>query len=170
MELNFNEISDNNNNYWNNSNKQVKKSNITYNDILSSLNLVVNENGVLQYMKPKTNIEEIQPQNQTYTTPKFLQKKEESIKISKIEPELKHSAIYNKYFKNYKEEPTYHTQEVKPLTIQEYNKMVLHNRIKKIQEQKRISRIKSKKMLFINENNSTSTYRTPNNLNRLFKY
>ena len=43
MELNFNEISDNNNNYWNNSNKQVKKSNITYNDILSSLNLVVNE-------------------------------------------------------------------------------------------------------------------------------
>jgi hypothetical protein len=76
MELNFNEISDNNNNYWNNSNKQVKKSNITYNDILSSLNLVVNENGVLQYMTPKTNIEEIQPQNQTYTTPKFLQKKE----------------------------------------------------------------------------------------------
>ena len=41
MELNFNEPT-NNNNYWNNSNQKPKKNSITYDDILSSLNLVVN--------------------------------------------------------------------------------------------------------------------------------
>ena len=81
MEVNFNEINDNNinnnyNNYWNNSNQKLKKSKMTYDDILSSLNLVVNENGVLQYMTPKSNIE--QPiQNQVYNTPyQYSQKKE----------------------------------------------------------------------------------------------
>ena len=146
MELNFNEPT-NNNNYWNNSNQKPKKNSITYDDILSSLNLVVNENGVLQYMTPKNNIEQTQPTtsqmyNQTYSIP---QKKEENIKVSKIEPQLKNSAIYNKYFKNYKYEQL-QEEEVKPLTIAEYNKMVLQNRIRKIQEKKRISQIKSKKM------------------------
>jgi hypothetical protein len=170
MELNFNELNNNNNNsYWNNTNNELKKSKITYDDILSSLNLVVNKNGVLQYMTPKNNTEEIQTQYQTYEH-NFLQKKEEKIKISKIEPELKHSAIYNKYFKNYKEEPSYNNLETKPLTVAEYNKMVLQNRIRKIQEQKRISQIKSKKMSFSNENNSIVTYTTPHNMNRLFKY
>jgi hypothetical protein len=171
MELNFNEPTDNNNNYWNNSNQKPKKSKITYDDILSSLNLVVNETGVLQYMTPKNNVEQTQTympqvQNQSYS---FPQKKEENIKISKIEPQLKNSAIYNKYFKNYKDEQL-QEEEVKPLTIAEYNKMVLQNRIRKIQEQKRISQIKSKKMFFMSENKATITYTTPHNLNRLFKY
>ena len=171
MELNFNELNDNNNNnYWNNSNQKPTKNKITYDDILSSLNLVVNENGVLQYMTPKNNTEQIE--NQKYISHQFpqnLQKKEEPIKISKVEPQLKNSAIYNKYFKNYKEDPTEIT-ESKPLTIPEYNRMVLQNRIRKIQEQKRISQIKSKKILFTNETNTTITYGSPHNLNRLFKY
>ena len=84
-------------------------------------------------MTPKNNIEQTQPTtsqmyNQTYTIP---QKKEENIKVSKIEPQLKNSAIYNKYFKNYKDEQL-QEEEVKPLTIAEYNKMVLQNRIRKI--------------------------------------
>jgi hypothetical protein len=171
MELNFNEVEkvNSNNNYWNNSNQPPKKNKMTYDDILSSLNLVVNENGVLQYMTPKSNIE--QPiQNQVYNTPyQYSQKKEEPIKISKIEPQLKNSAIFNKYFKNYKEEPS-QEEELKPLTVAEYNRMVLQNRIRRFQEQKKISQIKSKKMLFTGENNSTVRYTTPNNLNRLFKY
>jgi hypothetical protein len=171
MELNFNEINDNNNNYnnnyWNNLNQKPKKNKITYDDILSSLNLAVNENGVLQYMTPKINTEP--SQNKTYTVPQFSQKNEETIKISKIEPQLKNSAIYNKYFKNYKEEPS-QEEEIKPLTVAEYNRMVLQNRIKRIQEQQRISQIKSKKMLFTSETNSTIKYMTPHNLNRLFKY
>ena len=175
MELNFNEKSDNNNNninnnynnYWNNSNQKLKKNKITYDDILSSLNLVVNENGVLQYMTPKNNTEPIE--NPKYISHQFPQQKEETIKISKLEPQLKNSAIYNKYFKNYKEEPS-QAEEVKPLTISEYNKMVLQNRIRKIQEQKRISQIKSKKMLFTSETNQMIKYTSPHNLNRLFKY
>jgi hypothetical protein len=180
MELNFNEISDNNinninninnnyNNYWNNSNQKLKKNKITYDDILSSLNLVVNENGVLQYMTPKNNIDTVEHQkNIPHQFPQSLQK-EETIKISKVEPQLKNSAIYNKYFKNYKEEPS-QAEEVKPLTISEYNRMVLQNRIRKIQEQKRISQIKSKKMLFTSETNQVIKYTSPYNLNRLFKY
>jgi hypothetical protein len=171
MELNFDESTNNNNNYWNNSNQKPKKNSITYDDILSSLNLVVNESGVLQYMTPKNNVEQTQSNtsqmyNQTYSIP---QKKEENIKVSKIEPQLKNSAIYNKYFKNYKDEQI-QEQEVKPLTTAEYNKMVLQNRIRKIQEQKRISQVKSKKMFFMSENKGTITYTTSHNLNRLFKY
>lgn len=167
MELNFNEVEkiNSNNTYWNSSNQPPKKNKITYDDILSSLNLVVNENGVLQYMTPKSNFEQPAVQNQIHH---YSQKKEEPIKISKIEPQLKNSAIFNKYFKNYKEEPS--QEERKPLTIAEYNKMVLQNRIRRFQEQKKISQIKSKKMLFTGENNSTVAYATPNNLNRLFKY
>ena len=138
MELNFNEPT-NNNNYWNNLNQKPKKNSITYDDILSSLNLVVNENGVLQYMTPKNNIEQTQPTtsqmyNQTYTIP---QKKEENIKVSKIEPQLKNSAIYNKYFKNYKD-PNEVIEVKVPKTKEELRKMLIEEHIKRIEAQKQL--------------------------------
>ena len=63
MNLNFTEVDDlgnkepfdvnsyQTNNYWETSNTPVqKKKKISYDDILNSLNLVVNKSGVLQYM------------------------------------------------------------------------------------------------------------------------
>ena len=76
MNVNFSEIDDLDNqpqfdvNYWETSttNTQTqKKKKINYDDILNSLNLVVNKNGVLQYMTTTGNQEsenQEQPQNQ----------------------------------------------------------------------------------------------------------
>ena len=82
----------NTNKYWENKNVDEsinkKKNKMSYDDILSSLNLVVH-NGVLQYMqiKPK-NQELLQTQSNLYK-----QKQEKN-----IEPQLKNSYIFNKYF------------------------------------------------------------------------
>ena len=76
MELNFTEITK--------VPSQKQKNKFTYDDILSSLNMVVNDKGELQYMAPKQN-----------TPPQYTQ--------NQLEPELKNSSIYNKHFKNYKE-------------------------------------------------------------------
>ena len=72
MNINFTEIDDlgdndnfdvngyQTNNYWETSNvkeKDSKKKKINYNDILNSLNLVVNKSGVLQYITTTDNQE-----------------------------------------------------------------------------------------------------------------
>jgi hypothetical protein len=147
MELNFTEITK--------VPSQKQKNKFTYDDILSSLNMVVNDKGELQYMAPKQN-----------TLLQYTQKQ--------IEPELKNSSIYNKHFKNYKEVNNNVPIQTKQLTPQEYNQQVLLNKIKLIQEKHRISQIKSKKMFFINNNNinnyNNSIVVQQNNLNKLFKF
>jgi len=159
MNLNFTEIDDlgNNNNfdvngyqtnnYWETSNvnvnvKEPKKKKINYNDILNSLNLVVNKSGVLQYMTT-TDGQEQQEQHQ-----------QQPIKGKPLEPQVKNSHIYNKYFKDYKDPNAEYVQEVKvPQTIEEYNRMLLEDRIKRIQERNRVAQIKSTKLLFESNNN-----------------
>ena len=81
MNINFTEVDDlanndnfdvnnyqSNNNYWETTKNQLqvpKKKKVSYDDILNSLNLVVNKNGVLQYMSVNPNGENNeQPQNQ----------------------------------------------------------------------------------------------------------
>ena len=157
MNVNFSEIDDLDNqpqfdvNYWETSttNTQTqKKKKINYDDILNSLNLVVNKNGVLQYMTTTGNQEsenQEQPQNQ--------QQQRQNIKGKPLEPQVKNSHIYNKYFKDYKDPNAEYVQEVKvPQTIEEYNRMVLEENIKRIQERNRIAQIKSTKLLFESNN------------------
>ena len=82
MNINFTEIDDlgNNdnfdvngyqtNNYWETSNvkeKDPKKKKINYNDILNSLNLVVNKSGVLQYISTTDNQEPYYNEKQQYS-------------------------------------------------------------------------------------------------------
>ena len=154
MNLNFTEIDDlgnkdnfdvngyQTNNYWDTSNvkaQEPKKKKINYNDILNSLNLVVNKSGVLQYIT-STNNEQHQ--------------EEQPIKGKPLEPQVKNSQIYNKYFKDYKDPNAEYVQEVKvPQTVEEYNRMLLEDRIKRIQERNRIAQIKSTKLIF--ESNNT---------------
>ena len=169
MNLNFTEIDDlgNNNNfdvngyqtnnYWETSNvnvnvKEPKKKKINYNDILNSLNLVVNKSGVLQYMTT-TDGQEQQEQHQ-----------QQPIKGKPLEPQVKNSHIYNKYFKDYKDPNVEYIEEVKvPQTIEEYNKMLLEDRIKRIQERNRVAQIKSTKLLFESNNNGNSSSNISNN-------
>ena len=179
MELNFSEIK---------KEQPIKqKSKFTYDDILNSLNMVVNDRGELQYMAPK------QPQatnGNTYLKNNFNQNKLVSNKLAtdklaidklaidklatdklatdKLEPELKNSAIYNKLFKNYKEikEPP----QIKLLTPQEYKQQMILNKIKALKEKQRIAQIKPTKLIFVNGNNSIQPNVYPQtNLNKLFK-
>ena len=175
MNINFSEIDDLDNqnqfdvNYWETStNVQTqKKKKINYDDILNSLNLVVNKNGVLQYMTTNGNQEPEQRQYQQ-------QQQQQPNKGKPLEPQVKNSQIYNKYFKDYKDPNAEYVQEVKvPQTIEEYKRMVLEDRIKRIQERNRIAQIKSTKMLFesnnIHVNNSGNISASKNNL-RMMKF
>ena len=160
MNVNFSEIDDLDNkpqfdvNYWETSttNTQTqKKKKINYDDILNSLNLVVNKNGVLQYMTTTGNQESENQQQQQYKQQHQYQ--QQNIKGKPLEPQVKNSHIYNKYFKDYKDPNAEYVQEVKvPQTIEEYNRMVLEENIKRIQERNRIAQIKSTKLLFESNN------------------
>ena len=166
MNLNFTEIDnlgDNDNfdvngyqtnNYWETSNvkeKDPKKKKINYNDILNSLNLVVNKSGVLQYISTTDSAQEQQQEQ-------YSHKQQQQPKGKPLEPQVKNSHIYNKYFKDYKDPNAEYIEEVKvPQTVQEYNRMILEDRIKRIQERNRIAQIKSTKLMFESNNTQVNT-------------
>ena len=86
------------------------------------------------------------------------------IKMKSLDPQVKNSHIYNKYFKDYKDPGAEYVQEVKvPQTIEEYNRMVLEENIRRIQERKRIAQIKSTKLFFESNNNGNSSSNISNN-------
>jgi len=143
--FNYNDYETNQEKYWEQSQEKTKKKKVTFDDILNNMNIVVNKNGTLQFMSLIKEQEQYQPQYQPQYKPQYTTKKQEQ-----IDPSVKHSYIYNKYFKNYNDmnlnidEP-----EIKvPKTFEEYNKMLLEERIKVLEHQKKISEIKSKKLLF----------------------
>ena len=199
MELNFTELDDLNNNnlnvnnyntqlssdgntnsYWEKPKDVVpRKKRVTYDDILSSLNLVVNPNGVLQYMTIKPNADvffQNQGETQQYSQQQHSQqqqpRQQQSQQQSKplqnakpLEPQLKNSYIFNKYFKDYKDANNIQIEEPKrPQTIQEHNRMVFEERVKRMKERNRVAQIKSTKLLF--ENNSNINV-SKNNLYRM---
>ena len=162
------------NNYWETTNSKVEKNKkISYNDILNSLNLVVNKNGVLQYMSVNSNAgnqEQPQPQynKQQYSQQQYSQQNQQTkvIKGKPLEPEVKNSSIFNKYFKDYKDPNAEQVQEVKvPQTIEEYRQMVLEERMRRIQERNRIAQIKSTKMLYESNNGNIGSNNVRNNGN-----
>ena len=81
---------------------------------------------------------------------------------------MKHSYIYNKYFKDYADANNNYVPEKKiPHTIEEYNQMVLEERIKNYEQRKRISfnDVLSNMNLVVNKNGvlqSMQTSRTTN--------
>ena len=180
MELNFSELDNtkimnnyesfNNNsyenhigeNYWERTKEeknQNKKKKVSFNDILSNMNLVVNKQGVLQFMTQ--NQEETQIQN-NYNPNNFSQPRyqEQQNKNSQpIDPAVKHSYIYNKYFKDYTDMNIEKHGPRVPKTIEEYHKMLLEDKIKQIEHRKMIEQVKSKKMMFISESGTSSNPR-----------
>jgi hypothetical protein len=151
-------------NYWENNKKnEVKKKKVTFNDILSNMNIVVNKQGVLQYMgvneganeepqqyeqQYQNNINEFFQQNQ-YQSQQYKVDYNSKQKISEgIDPSVKHSYIFNKYFKDYVEPNIEKPGPRVPKTIEEYYQMLLDDKIKAIEHKKRIDQIKSKKLMF----------------------
>jgi hypothetical protein len=121
------------------------KKRIDYDDILRSMNVQV-VNGVLRYERQPTVPTYQQPLAPTYQQPLAPTYQQNTKKIS-IPNEVKNSAIYNKYFKDYKEETP--IQEVPIiLTKEELKKRVIQQYVERINAQKRLSIIKPKTMFF----------------------
>jgi hypothetical protein len=173
MELKFNEIEemDSNYNYVNeihnltqtkywetqeNKNNIKRKKRVSFDDILSNMNLVVNKEGVLQTMAPRY---EEQYVSENYfnsnNTNNNIQYNNQPEKINEPLPHVvKHSYIFNKYFKDYKDAFDVSKPQPKvPKTIEEYRRMVFEERIRQINERKRIAQIKPKNLLFISNPN-----------------
>ena len=143
--------------YWEKtpSNKQntstpSKKKKVSFDDILSNMNLVVNKSGVLQFMTPN---QEQPPNLQQYSSQQYssVQQQEPKpilVKKEPLDPSVKHSYIYNKYFKDYQDAAPVTPEMKVPKTKQEYLKMLIEERIRQNMERKRISQIKSTKLLF----------------------
>ena len=168
MELNFTEYdnyTDNNlendyTKYWEQP-KTEKKKKVSFNDILTNMNLVVGKNGVLQQMQHQ--VVEEQPQylpqpQQQYNIKKqdqYLPQQQEQYNIKKIEqnqapidPTVKHSFIYNKYFKDYVDVYKPEPEVLVPKSMEEYRQMVYEQKVREAEERKRIAEIKSTKLMF----------------------
>jgi hypothetical protein len=159
--------------------QQTKKKRVSFNDILTNMNLVVSKKGVLQFIQPIHESQQQQqqdyqyeenfyePQQQQYGQPQQRQnvpkqqqygqsqqrqnmpKQQQYTQPQKpVDPSVKHSYIYNKYFKDYADVSAPAPEKRVPKTIEEYNQMVYEDRIKRIEERKRISEIKSTKLMF----------------------
>jgi hypothetical protein len=166
MELHFSEMNNTDNQnftsqgyfnepdkYWENykqrEEKQKQKKKVSFDDILTNMNLVVKQNGVLQYMQP---LQEGNPQEQYNQNTSLEFKNREN----PLEPSVKNSFIYNKYFKDYKDVTNNEPEIRVPKTMEEYRQMLLEDKIKRIQQQKRISEIKSTKLLFTMDTNANA--------------
>jgi hypothetical protein len=175
-------------NYWHKNNEQsnnVSKNNIsmkplTYDDILNSLNLKAKD-GNLEFIEKQNkqqpvtvkkqnvtfdpsillnNLNQNQNQNQNINV-----KKQQEVPIPQLHSADKNSYIYNKYFKDYKDESVV-DEPKKPMTreeyIQEYNR--------RIYEKRRVEQIKSKKLMFSRGNDVSISISNPHhNLNKLFR-
>ncbi len=195
MDITFTEYDSNTNlnqefnyeNYWEQP-KAEKKKKVSFNDILSNMNLVVGKNGVLQQMQHQ------QPIEQQYTPEQYVPQQyvpqqydyeylpQQNIpqqqynqyipqKEQPINPSVKHSYIYNKYFKDYNDNFQQEPEVLVPKTIEEYRQMVQEQRKKILEERIRISQIKSTKLMFttnqgynVNNNRPTTIQPTKNNL------
>ncbi len=166
----------NSTNYWDNSVKtetKEKRKKVSFNDILSNMNLVVNKQGVLQFMS--VNTPELTQQNEyqetyqynptdfsrpnTYQNPNFIPQQNIDNTQQPLDPSLKHSYIFNKYFKDYTDTNAQKPSPRVPKTIEEYHQMLLEDKIKAIEHKKRIEQIKSTKLLFTTTPGATSNPR-----------
>jgi hypothetical protein len=157
---------DNSEKYWEQAKsqkeQQIKKKRVSFNDILTNMNLVVNNKGVLQRLQPVNEVQpqqdyqyeeqyyqNQQPQYQQQYQQQYVPQQRQYIQPQQpVDPSVKHSFIYNKYFKDYIDVSAPPPEKKVPKTIEEYNQMVYEDRIKRIEERKRISEIKSTKLMF----------------------
>lgn len=136
-----------------------KPNEVTYDDILNSLGFGFNA-GVL-HRKETTEAQQYhQPNYQQLQTPK----------AKTMDPSVKNSAIYNKYFKNYKD-PSYVEEPRIPLTPEQLKIKIIKDYIERVKAKRRIALIKPKKMLYSTQNAGISSHRqNPANLNKLFSF
>ena len=150
------------NNYWKEPKQQQQnavpineksKKKVSFDDILTNMNLVVNKRGELQRM----NLKEESPYQQPPSQPSHR--------------ELTQSYIYNKYFKDYSRAITEPVAPRVPKTMEEYKQMLLDDKINALEHKKRMEQIKPKKMMFTSApyviNKPSNIQASKNNLKKM---
>jgi hypothetical protein len=128
-----------------------KKKTISYDDILSSMNTIVID-GKLEFIRK----DRLQPIIDNHLGQKWdTNKKKVTFNQGPQQQIDRSSYIYNKYFKDYKDQTQDQIEEPRrPLTKNEMIKQVIINKVNAINERNRIAEIKSTKLLFNNNNNT----------------
>lgn len=122
---------------------------ISYDGILQSMNMRVKD-GKLEMIQPV-------PEQVNYA--------------AQVPYQEQNNYIYNKYFQDYNKQQQQQQQgPSRPLTLQERRAMFIKRQIEIENQRRRISEIKSKKMLFSSSNINFSNGRQPRDMNRLFKF
>jgi hypothetical protein len=154
------------------------------------MNLVVNKTGVLQSMaliNNPQNDEYPQQQQPQYSQQQYSQQQKQQYsqqpqqqqyyqeyneqpsnktqvkKQEPLDPSVKHSYIFNKYFKDYQDAAPPAPEVKTPKTKEEYFRMIHEERLRRIQEAHRISQIKSRKLMFTANNTYQENIRTTAN-------
>ena len=145
---------------------------ISYDDILNSLGFGVNNNGLyIKNTEQQSNFQTIYQSKQRQS--QNFQQQQNNVQNPSLDSRVKNSAIYNKYFKNYKE-PNEKIQPVIPLTHQELRIKLIKDHIERQQAKKRTEQIKSKKLFYttgnLNARPQQIQIQQPVNLNRLFMF
>ena len=137
-----------------------EKKRVSFDDIMRNMNLVVSKTGVLQSIRPQEQQPQEQQHQQQYPPQKQQHQQQyppqqyphqptQTIqKQEPVDPSIKHSYIYNKYFKDYQDAAPPEPEIKVPKTKEEYFRMVAEERKRQIEEKIRISQIKSTKLMF----------------------
>jgi hypothetical protein len=138
---------------------------VTYDDILSSLNMKVVD-GKLQIVRNhtaeniRTNNNVAQPANQPINQTK---------KIIQPQQQQQYRQNQKQSFQNHVFNSAPPQQNVPIMTKEQYKQMVAVNYLKALQEQQRIRNMKSTKLMFSNSNVAVASQTGGNGLNRLFR-
>lgn len=174
------------NNYWEEPKQQQNavpinekpKKKVSFDDILTNMNLVVNKRGELQRMDLK---DVQQYQESPYQQPPYQEPPYQELPYQQppyqqppsqpLQRELTQSYIYNKYFKDYSRANTEPVAPRVPKTMEEYKQMLLDDKINALEHKKRMEQIKPKKMMFTSApyviNKPSNIQASKNNLKRM---
>ena len=148
---------------------EPKKNNVSYNDILNSMNMVV-INGRLHFV-PNNKFQNIQTNPQKSTIQNQNKSQRQNVNQNVNQNGSQNSYIFDKYFKNYQQEQAENEIPKVPLTPDKIKRNIILHRLKQIEERKRIEQIKPKKLLFNTSNiNISHQSNNPQNLNKLFRF
>jgi len=156
-------------------NNKKQKKGISYDDILSSMNMVVID-GKLEFIRNDSQVNQPMIEENTEDQANFIQSQPHRVKKVQfnnppastvrqhqqppMDPSLKSSYIFNKYFKDYKD-PTVVEQPKPRLTREELKKQLLIDYINRYNERNRINQIKSTRLQFDNNGNNVIRPRRP---------
>lgn len=159
-----------------------EKKRVSFDDIMRNMNLVVSKTGVLQSIRQQPQEQQYpqqyqqqnqQQQYQQQNQQQYQPQPNKAVQVQKqnpLDPSVKHSYIYNKYFKDYQDAAPAEPEIKVPKTKEEYFRMVAEERKRQIEEKIRISQIKSTKLMFTTNSGPQGTVQASKNTLRKLSF